>query len=224
MRMGVPSNEVRVRSVELPGTGSARVDCQPTGGRQMVEEVTPVVVNAVGAGDEPADAHAVNASELARSRPTPKRNRPDEVRMVNATTSFRARRSKGAGAGWGSAGNRRPSRIWPEFEPSRSTAVPMFAGRVSKPASACETLLDGLDVFGIRHDLSRRVEYRCQQMEVGVVEVRTVWVVPFLCTEPQQTALLGQPPLVSPPQLDPLSSDSLHPTPSIGDRSGYVCW
>ncbi len=90
--MRVPSKEVRLRSVELPGTGTARVDCQPTGGRQLVEEASPVAAKATGDGDEEADEQAVSTSELTRSTPTPSRLGPDEVRLVKALTSFSAGR------------------------------------------------------------------------------------------------------------------------------------
>ena len=84
MRMDVPSKDVRLKSVELPATATALVDCQPSGGRHVAERTAPVAGDAPDADDERTETHAVKMSALVTTRNTPSRPRLDVDRRVKA--------------------------------------------------------------------------------------------------------------------------------------------
>src|ERR1700689_1097483 len=68
MRITVPSKDVRLKSVELPATGTALVDCHPAGGRQVVERSAPEAKAVADADDERTGTHALKTRAQKTTR------------------------------------------------------------------------------------------------------------------------------------------------------------
>jgi hypothetical protein len=82
-----------LKSVELPATGAALVDCHPVGGRHVADRLAPEAKEVADADDERTEKHALQTRALKTTRQTPSLPRLDTVRIVTAFTSFRLRGS-----------------------------------------------------------------------------------------------------------------------------------